>query len=68
MFKGSQLTASDALKELKTQLLAEMQEEQNEKNKIVEKERIVLEIAAEAKLAPKPVNAKIAAGEKICPL
>jgi rhomboid protease GluP len=65
LYLGTHLTVSDELKQLKTQLFTEMQELEKEKNLAAEKVRIAAEIVADAKLAPKPVDAKTAAGEQI---
>ncbi len=65
LYFGTHLTASDELKQLKTQLFTEMQELDKEKNVAAEKVRIAAEIVADAKLAPIPVDAKTAAGSQM---
>ena len=65
LYQGTHLAASDELKQLKTQLFTELQDLQKQQNLAAEKARIAIEVAADAKLAAKPVDAKTAAGESI---
>jgi rhomboid protease GluP len=76
LFKGTQIPASDELKDLKTQILSEL--ESMQKEQVLDKQKVLMdaekakekataaaEIAEDAKHEPTPVDAKTAAGESI---